>query len=285
MSIKKITCLNMSYRNLETIIKNLNMFTESYNIVKCIKQNYKRAIYLVTDKHTSEYKILKFIERTSITNEQHTIFLFFAKCNHPNFCKITKIFYEGMFLVLEMKYIDGLTLCEYLHNNTDVNYNKLLVNILSALSILHDMKIIHGDIKPTNIMIRSDHSPVIIDYDLCHWIDCEKISHRIIPRLLGTKHYISPELVQHNMISLKTDIWALGMTFYFLLLHGDILNISKINKNDTYNNILCLTKIDKLLVKYGHVFIQCIARMVIVNINLRPCADELLKILKLSMST
>ena len=68
------TVLNLSFRNLRPMIEKLCIFTDvdvrRYSIIKSLKINEKRAIYLVHDIHNNSLKVLKFILQINMTDEQ-----------------------------------------------------------------------------------------------------------------------------------------------------------------------------------------------------------------------
>lgn len=293
--------LNMSYHNLDIVIKNLNIFKRRYIILRSIKVNQKRGIYFVHDTVDNRNKVLKFIIKTNVNDEQKNIFRFFMNCMHPNFCKINEIFKTGIFLVLVMDYVEGDTMCRYFekkHNRA--NYYKIMFDLIFSLDYLHANKIVHGDIKPNNIIIKPDGTPVIIDYDLSRYVDgC-----RYTEKIFGTKIFMSPELIVENKFSTKSDVWSLGMTFYFCVMKSHVSNIpnsfsllnesrcQKLEKNHevkyyvnhTIKNVLeTIAKNQKNInLLYGKLFANTISIMLIEEVVSRPSSEQLSNILQKS---
>jgi serine/threonine protein kinase len=87
--------------------------------------------------------------------------------------------------------------------------------ISSALSYAHKNKIIHGDIKPSNIIINNEGVPMILDFGLSR--DIKKESEEKEKDFSGTLAYSPPEQLKENITNEKTDIWSLGITFYEVL--------------------------------------------------------------------
>ncbi|MEP3351520.1 MAG: serine/threonine-protein kinase [Marinomonas sp.] len=91
-----------------------------------------------------------------------------ASLNHPN---IAKVFdggeHEGH-IFISMEWIDGLTLGEYLTNKTITQNErlKIFIDICSALEHAHSRNIIHGDIKPSNIIVDELGRAKLIDFNL-----------------------------------------------------------------------------------------------------------------------
>jgi serine/threonine protein kinase len=113
--------------------------------------------------------------------------------------------------------------------------------------------LIHGDIKPGNVIVTNDHSAKLVDFDLInfdwllgfgtldqqdgyHWVTADGGAN-----VFGTPGYMAPELIAGNDISVASDVYALGMTLYELCtgeklpviralnMHGGTLDQAQIN--------------------------------------------------------
>jgi len=84
-----------------------------------------------------------------------------------------------------------------------------IVQIIEALSLLHNNNIIHRDLKLENILIGEDGYIMLADFGLS--IHKNKDFHK---SLKGTPIYFGPELIKESMIGLFNDIWALGILFH-----------------------------------------------------------------------
>ena len=90
--------------------------------------------------------------------------------------------------------------------------------MLKALHYCHDVaKVFHRDIKPDNIMINHNNEAVLIDFG----VSALKGDDDFIHTKMGTLLYFAPEMLQSGknfrVQGAKTDIWALGITFYYLI--------------------------------------------------------------------
>ena len=107
----------------------------------------------------------------------------------------------------------GIDLFEYTKNvgyfsETDVK--PVIKNILKILKNIHDNNVIHMDIKPENIVYDEyTKKVVLIDFESRH-----------------TRDYMSPEQINGEGISSKTDLWSLGITVCYLI-SGDVLKKDK----------------------------------------------------------
>ncbi|KAI1171104.1 kinase-like protein [Nemania sp. FL0916] len=60
-----------------------------------------------------------------------------------------------------------ITLAEYLRNGYNLNVEQCLAGIERAVSHLHDLKLVHNDLNPFNIMLDDNNEPILIDFDSC----------------------------------------------------------------------------------------------------------------------
>lgn len=86
-----------------------------------------------------------------------------------------------------------------------------LTNVAATLEQLHDRGLAHGDLKPENILVRDDGSPVLIDFGSVSGTSSAGIATG------GTPPFAAPELSTGRIPTPATDVYALGMTLYFLL--------------------------------------------------------------------
>ena len=94
---------------------------------------------------------------------------------------------------------------------------RLSIQVSDALHHAHTAGVIHRDVKPSNIMIRRDGTPILMDFGLARQEDLQGLT--LSGEFLGTPNYTSPEQAAARMRELdgRTDIFALGATLYELL--------------------------------------------------------------------
>ncbi len=92
-----------------------------------------------------------------------------------------------------------------------------LEKIASALQAIHSVGVLHRDLKPANIMLRGDGSPCLIDFGLAktQTAETELTGTR---EIFGTPYYMSPEQGHAEPVDERSDLYALGVMFYEMLV-------------------------------------------------------------------
>eukprot|EP00930_Biecheleria_cincta_P097976 TRINITY_DN8965_c0_g1_i2.p1 TRINITY_DN8965_c0_g1~~TRINITY_DN8965_c0_g1_i2.p1 ORF type:complete len:454 (+),score=68.31 TRINITY_DN8965_c0_g1_i2:104-1363(+) len=87
----------------------------------------------------------------------------------------------------------------------------MMAGLLRSLMHLHSLEIIHRDVKPENLLLHGDGSPVLADFGLaCRASDSEETRRRI-----GSPGFIAPEVLRGNRCSGKADVFGAGLTLHF----------------------------------------------------------------------
>jgi len=138
-----------------------------------------------------------------------------AKLNHENIVKVYDIeeVYRTIFIIME--YLDGVSLRFILEKMPRLPLPRvldILLQVCAGLSYAHQHSIIHQDIKPDNIFIQPDDRAKIVDFGLaCSPGAIEDLGWP------GSVFYTSPEQIEENPVSERTDIYSLGITAYEMI--------------------------------------------------------------------
>ncbi len=139
-----------------------------------------------------------------------------ASLLHPNIVAIYEYFPQDDKLYLVMEYVSGQSLERLMAATPKEEWWRRFVPLLhacaGAMDYVHGRGIVHGDIKPGNIMVQGDGRPKILDFGLA------RISHQssvtLTGSLVGTLSYFAPELVMGGQVSPQNDQYALAVIAY-----------------------------------------------------------------------
>lgn len=138
---------------------------------------------------------------------------------HPNVIHLHDVCEDngGVHLILEL--CSGGELFDRIVANTrynEVEAAAVVRQIASGLVALHKSNIVHRDLKPENCLFlsKADDSPLkIMDFGLS---SVEDFTDPVVG-LFGSIDYVSPEALSRGKVTLKSDIWSLGVILYILL--------------------------------------------------------------------
>jgi serine/threonine protein kinase/tetratricopeptide (TPR) repeat protein len=93
---------------------------------------------------------------------------------------------------------------------------RLFRKMCEPLAFLHGRGVVHRDLKPSNVFIRSDGSPVLVDFGLISQArgSIGREALELGGTLMGTVTYLSPEQIQREALDARTDLYALGCMLY-----------------------------------------------------------------------
>jgi len=168
----------------------------------------------------------------SFLREARTI----AKFRHPNIVRVLMLFRKNKTAYMVMEYEKGKTLKEYVKDNGDVSERSLIdifYPINDGLLSVHQRGYIHRDIKPDNIVIRDDNTPVLIDFGTAR--DTLNSNSDDLTQIF-TNGYAPFEQCHPTWAKQGpwTDIYSLGATLYFAITGKRIIASQLRMVNDPY---------------------------------------------------
>uniref|UniRef100_A0A0E0CKR0 Protein kinase domain-containing protein n=1 Tax=Oryza meridionalis TaxID=40149 RepID=A0A0E0CKR0_9ORYZ len=107
---------------------------------------------------------------------------------------------------------------------------QIIKGICLGLHYLHERKIIHLDLKPDNVLLDDSMVPKIADFGLSRLLSEEK-SRMITERIFGTRRYMAPEYLVNGDITVKSDIYSLGLIIREMVMGPN-------NEGTTTENVL-----------------------------------------------
>lgn len=146
-------------------------------------------------------------------------FTVLSNLKHPNVVETLDHGFTEDYAYYAMEYLTSGDLASRLKSgnlsiDVAVSYT---VSIAKGLSALHELNIVHRDIKPNNVLFKEDGELVIADLGIAKDLSCAEIM-TAKGEILGTPFYMSPEQINGKPIDVRSDIYSLGILFYELLM-------------------------------------------------------------------
>ncbi len=199
-----------------------------YKQVKLLGQgSFGKAFLVVNTVDNKLYVIKTMILEEMNEKEQKEAYLeakILEKLKHPNIIKFIEVFRSTKpvaVLNIVMDYADGGDMQKKIKEQKKKNKyfaEKVIIDwftqICLALKHIHDKKILHRDLKSQNIFLTENGLIKLGDFGIakCLNFTMEKAS-----TIVGTPYYLSPEIVQNQPYSFKSDIWSLGVLLYEMM--------------------------------------------------------------------
>jgi serine/threonine-protein kinase len=144
-----------------------------------------------------------------------------ARIDHPNAVKIYAAESDKGLYYVAIEYVDGKSMQDWIDKLKKLEIGDAIHVIqccADALRAAHDLNLIHRDIKPDNILVTKKGVVKVSDFGLAKALDDEDMSMTQSGTGLGTPLYMPPEQARDaKNVDHRTDIYALGCTFYYFL--------------------------------------------------------------------
>lgn len=206
-----------------------NIFSDTYEIIGYLQSGSGGAVYKAYHKRLKKEVVLKRIKQKNVNmriNRQEVDIL--KNLNHSYLPQVLDFLNVDGEIYTVMSFIPGHSFKELLEEGVHFTQNQLIrwgMQLCSALYYLHSQNppIVHGDIKPANIMLTPQGNICLIDFNISFFMDENTV--------LGyTEGYTSPEqyiialdkksihaIPNHTVVDEKSDVYSVGATFYHLI--------------------------------------------------------------------
>lgn len=198
---------------------------QEVEILKRLGSGAMGAVYKANQADLGRQVAVKFLSEEALKTDPQAGARFYnearamAQMRSPN---IVQVYFVGKYQdrpYIVMEYIEGPNLEKYIRNKgilKPLEALRIMRQVFIGLSEAHGRGKIHRDMKPGNIMLNRDGSPVILDFGLVR----EQISENMTRAgtILGTPRYMSPEQVRGNEVDHRCDLYAVGIMLYEMMV-------------------------------------------------------------------
>jgi DNA-binding NarL/FixJ family response regulator/tRNA A-37 threonylcarbamoyl transferase component Bud32 len=191
-------------------------------VLHLIGEGGTARVYLASRDRDDEPLVVKIL-RAEVTADAKALARFmeeYALVERINSPHVARIYdhgtsHEHAYLVME--FFEGGDLQKRLGGKplAPAESLRMFSELMMALGDIHEKGILHRDLKPQNLMFRSDGTLAIVDFGIAKHIDA--IDMTGVGEILGTPRYMSPEQVQGKALDLRTDIYSAGVLLYQML--------------------------------------------------------------------
>lgn len=185
-------------------------------IVKLLGSGMFGNVFLVVNKQKKTFYSLKTVDRKKIQAyeiEENLILerKVLLELDHVLIMKLVKTFKDSKRLYFLVEYIKGMDLFDVLRNMDllkEFEARFYIACICVMLEHLHERSIIYRDLKPENIVVDAEGYPKLIDLGTAKFVNGRTYT------IVGTPHYMAPEVIANNGYGLAADYWTVGIMLY-----------------------------------------------------------------------
>lgn len=196
----------------------IGMSMGHFEIIEPLGRGGQGHVYRALDKSLHRYVAVKVLQRVAFEEVaagevdrllQEAVAQ--ARVTHPN---IVTIYYVGKeqgepFLAMEL--VSGMTISERLAEG-DLDFGEIVriaLQLTQALQFSFELDVIHGDIKPSNVLLQDNGTIKLSDFGMAR-----RASLKETGAIGGTPNYLAPEVLDGESPSIFSDMYAVGVMFY-----------------------------------------------------------------------
>ncbi|MCB9923641.1 MAG: protein kinase [Planctomycetaceae bacterium] len=197
----------------------------NYQIERFLGQGGMARVYLAKHLTLERPCAIKVLRPVTIERDEQAAEAFLAEARsaaaliHPHVVALHTIGEAKGRRYIEMEYVSGASLGHLLERRGVIEAleaTRLMMQISSALAAAHDLGMVHRDIKPGNVMVTPAGDAKLADFGLAKRLATKQpISGGF---LCGTPNFMAPELFTGSPATTQTDIYAMGVTYFSLLV-------------------------------------------------------------------
>jgi serine/threonine-protein kinase len=199
------------------------IIAERYEILDLIGQGGMADVYLARDTILNRTIAIKIL-RTGLAKDPIYVARFqreasaAAALSHKNIVEIYDVGEDNDQYYIVMEYVPGTTLKELINKRGALHVVEavdIMKQVVAGTTKAHQLGIVHRDLKPQNILVTDSGVAKIADFGIASMQSLAQVTQTDV--IMGSLHYLAPELARGEKATNQSDIYALGIVFYELL--------------------------------------------------------------------
>jgi serine/threonine protein kinase len=193
------------------------LIDQCFRVESLLGQGGFGAVYRCRDLRNDSLvtvKLLRSFMKGKGTSPLHSEFSILRRLRHPNLARIIdfgRIDGSGS-LYIAQEYVEGKNLFVATADKEVRQVVEILAELCRTVQFLHDHGVIHGDLKPGNVLIANQADSrdrlKVLDFGLAQWLTGEEK-----PPAAGMLAYIAPEVLMGQRVVPQSDLYSLGILF------------------------------------------------------------------------
>lgn len=199
------------------------IIADRYEILDLIGQGGMADVYLATDTILNRTIAIKVL-RTGLAKDPVYVTRFQREASaaaalaHKNIVEIYDVGEDGNQYYIVMEHVPGTTLKELINKRGALHVAEaidIMKQVIEGSVKAHQLGIVHRDLKPQNILVTDSGTAKIADFGIASMQSLAQVTQTDV--IMGSLHYLAPELARGEKATNQSDIYALGIVFYELL--------------------------------------------------------------------
>lgn len=222
---------------MEIVVQDNEIIDDRYKVISKIGAGGMAIVYKAKDLVLDQVVAIKMIKKDEDIANKEALSRFerearsAAAVSHKNLVGVLNVGYHKNMPYIVLEYVDGRNLKEVLRIRGKFSFPEaldIMYQLCLAVSCIHKHDIIHRDIKPENIFLTVDGGIKLGDFGIATFAFSPHIT--MAHNIVGTLEYLAPENCGTGEVTVRSDIYSMGVTFFELIT--GYVPYSSTNPND-----------------------------------------------------
>ena len=213
---------------------------DRYRILECLGIGSVAMVYKCQDQFLPGHVVALKVLFPRLSSDPNLVARFCQEIaasyivNHRNVVRTFDYIHDGNLVALTMEFVPGGSLADLINGNLSMSIEDIVAKLSQmccGVQAIHEVGIVHRDLKPENILISTDGTPKIADFSIAWTGAAAKLTKH--GSVLGTVAYVSPEYLEFGHLDERSDLYALGIIAYEMIIGESIYKGTSLVENIT----------------------------------------------------